>query len=226
MILVLLILAIDLTIACTTSSDTISYSIVQYESEPLPSWVSIDSSSHTLTLNNTNVLEGTSYKFSTEFYASSEPTKVFQKPIFVSVAAASETDASSKYAKIVSYSLIVAIVGVVSLSVLFSLSSPVVLWAILGQFQLLLLLPLTTAYIHSDIVDYLKAFDYALLSMSFIPSDDILGEGTLSLDYNQEDAYLNDIGFGSGSAFANISPLIIFVLMIISVHITMLTIYK
>jgi hypothetical protein len=109
---------------------------------------------------------------------------------------------------------------------MFGLSSPVVLWAILGQFQLLLLLPLTTAYLHPDIVDYLKAFDYALLSMSFIPSEDILGEGTLTLDYDQEDAYLNEIGFDSGSAFVNASPLIIFVLMIISVHITMLTIYK
>jgi hypothetical protein len=78
-------LAIDLNIACALSSDTISYSIVQYESEALPSWVSVDSSLFSLILNNTNVSAGTSYKFMVEFYAASVPNKIYQKTIFVTV---------------------------------------------------------------------------------------------------------------------------------------------
>jgi hypothetical protein len=81
----LLILAIDLNIACTNSSDTISYSLVQYESETLPSWASFDSSSYTLILDNTNVSAGTFYRFMVEFYEASEPTGVLQKSIFVTV---------------------------------------------------------------------------------------------------------------------------------------------
>jgi hypothetical protein len=127
---------------------------------------------------------------------------------------------------IVSYSIIAAITVLVGLSVLFSLSSPLFLWAILGQFQLLILLPLTTAYIHPDVIDYFKGFDFALLSMSYIPNIDISLFGLGTIDYDQNDAYLNDIGLESGSALVNISSMISFALVIIPIHIAILTVYK
>ena len=46
-------------------------------------------------------------------------------------------------------------------------ASPQKLWVVLGQFQMFILLLLTSAYVPKNVADYLLGMDYAMFSFQF-----------------------------------------------------------
>lgn len=98
----------------------------------------------------------------------------------------------------------------------------------INQFQLLLLLPLTSAYLHPDVVKFCTGFEFSLASMNFIPKEQtpILGSKLDVFDYAQNNDYLYDISFESGSTPVNMLSLFLFNLSIIPFHVVVFLIYK
>jgi hypothetical protein len=102
-----------------------------------------------------------------------------------------------------------AIIGAISVvSVGFSmcgLSTPQGVWMTLKQFQLILLILLTGAYIPTSIVDYLSSLKATTCSFNFIPFKDIpyLDKLVEFLDSELFFKELDHFGLFSGSAFVN-----------------------
>ena len=108
-----------------------------------------------------------------------------------------------------------------------NLSSPQGLWMTLNQFQLILLIFLTGAYIPLRIVDYLSSLKATTCSFNFIPFKDIPGLNTLT-DWLSSELPLPQLeyfGLLSGSAFVNNFSLIWIVVILIIVTLIFLMIY-
>jgi hypothetical protein len=95
-------------------------------------------------------------------------------PVYIKIIEYKPSDAV-KAAKIVTQ----AIVGVgatigISVSVA-TMTSPQGLWCMINLLQLLMLLPLTGAYIPNNVLNYIYGMEFAMLSLNFIPIDNIIG---------------------------------------------------
>lgn len=107
--------------------------------------------------------------------------------------------------------------GIVSLA---SLSSPQTIWAIINQFQLLLLLPLTGAFVPQEVVEYLKGMKFVILNFNFVPLSDL---SLLSKLYSyfslpQKVEYLQEIDIESGSTLLNCFPLTLLFAFYLTCH--------
>ena len=125
---------------------------------------------------------------------------------------------------------LIIIAAVIVLAVLVSIlnvSSPVSMWFIINQFQMLMLLLLTRAYMPKRVRQYLTDMNAVLFNFNFIPVyripmiyDFYL---YIKFDHNYDD--LKDIGVESGSTVVNnISTVIILILFTI-IHIVIALIY-
>jgi len=118
--------------------------------------------------------------------------------------------------------------GINLASSLLSLTSPQSIWLIIGQFQLLMLLLLTGAYIPKFVADYLAGMDYTLFSFSFLKTDkwNFLLYFKSWFDYKQENVMLDFIGIKSGSTLINNLSLIFMFIIMMLLHAFVLAIYK
>ena len=109
--------------------------------------------------------------------------------------------------------MIYLIMAIVILSVilasilsLFNESSPNLIWILVNLYQMLLLVPLIGAFVHKDVVDFIKGIDFSSLSFGFINS------GSWSIFYNiysffewkETNSYLNDIELRYWSTILNV----------------------
>jgi hypothetical protein len=107
----------------------------------------------------------------------------------------------------------------VALSVL-SMSSPQSIWFIINQLQLLMLLPLTGAFIPQDVVDYFKAMSFSNFDFDFLSVDKIPVFSHISgvFGYDHDSEYLRDIDVESGSTLVNILGLIFIYMLLVLCH--------
>lgn len=77
-----------------------------------------------------------------------------------------------------------------------SLASPQSAFSMVNQFQLILLIPLITKYLPTDILLFILGMDFTMLSFDFIPIADIpFVNGFISkFDFDQKNAYYQEIG--------------------------------
>ena len=98
----------------------------------------------------------------------------------------------------------------VTASSLLSMSSNNSIWSIINQYQLFLLLPLMGAYMSDDVIKFITGQDFTILPFSFNQvSKKSAFKLTKYLKCDQDNQYLNDIGFESCSALINITPMVL-----------------
>lgn len=109
-----------------------------------------------------------------------------------------------------------------------SLTSPQSLWLIIGQFQLLMLLLISEAFIPRDIADYIMGMDYTMFSFGFINVKDwqLISNPIKHLSYPQSSYSLYFIGLESGSGLVNILSLLFTILLITLLHLLILVLYR
>lgn len=85
------------------------------------------------------------------------------------------------------------------------MSTPQAVWMTMNQFQLILLLFLSGAFIPKMVEDYLKSMRLTTCSLNFIPFKDIpyIKEVIKYLDFVQVNDELDKFGIFSGSAIVN-----------------------
>ena len=115
-----------------------------------------------------------------------------------------------------------------SLTALLSMTSPNTFWALVGQFQLMMLVPMLGGYLHDDVVKYCVGVDYSLFSFSFIPNLHLPGvqHALEYLDYKQEDEYLKEIDLESASSVVNLFKIFQTLSFIVILHLVYLLVFK
>ena len=117
--------------------------------------------------------------------------------------------------------------GVAAAVSLMNMSSPVGVWSIVNQFQMLMLLILTGAFIPLTVRHYLSGMDFVSLNFDFIPFIEVplISDLYLWMKFEQTNGDLKDVGLDYGSTVVNnISFLVILVLFIIT-HLPIALIY-
>ena len=102
-----------------------------------------------------------------------------------------------------------------------NMSSPVGIWSLVNQFQILMLLLLTGAFIPKSIRQYLSGFKFLSLKLDFIPLNKIplISELYGSMKFEQNKDELKDVGVDFESTTTNNIVLLIILLLFILAHI-------
>jgi hypothetical protein len=159
--------AISPQVTCSTTGVAVNYALSPYNSEPVPSWVTIDSSTGVLTGTAPEVDSSTSYSMYIDS-TSSEFTGASKKILIIQV----KPEEPSNFGEfIITATTILTIVGIsISLSKLaVSGHSPVSLWAIIEQIQLLILVMTIDDHIPAEVEYYLSQNTLAMFNFGFIP---------------------------------------------------------
>lgn len=108
------------------------------------------------------------------------------------------------------------------------MASPIGMWSIVNQFQMLLLLLLTRAFIPDKIREYLLGMDFTLMNFNFIPLNEVpmISIPYDWIEYEQYDTNLQDIGVENGSTAANNLSFIVMIMMFITLHIPIAMMYS
>ena len=101
------------------------------------------------------------------------------------------------------------------------------IWMLINVYQMMLFLPLTGAYIHPYVFQFIKGIDFSILNFSILDNT----EGLLKINFmsyfdcTQQNDYLNDIGLQSWSTIINISLSVLFDIWIMIIHILLYLFY-
>ena len=108
------------------------------------------------------------------------------------------------------------------------MTSPIGMWSIVNQFQMLLLLLLSRAFIPDKIREYLLGMDFTLMNFNFIPLNEVpmISIPYDWIEYEQYDTNLQDIGVENGSTAANNLSFIVMIMMFIILHIPIAMMYS
>ena len=110
--------------------------------------------------------------------------------------------------------------GIVAISWLWNLASPLTFWITINHLQLILLLLIMKCQIPRFIEEFISKLNLATWSFNFIPFKDITGFSQLIklFDYSISIYKLDNIGIFSGSSIANNFSLICIVLIFAWIH--------
>jgi hypothetical protein len=196
-------------VTCSTSGVAVSYALSQYNSEPVPTWVTIDSSTGVLTGAAPEVDSLTSYSMYINS-TSSEFTGASQKILIIQV----KPEEPSNFGEfIITATTILTIVGIsISLSKsAISGHSSIGLWAIAEHIQLLMLVMTIDDHIPADVEYYLSHNTFAMFNFGFIPIIKIQLFSHFSdwLDMEESDEIMEKLGMDSRSTLLNHFSLLI-----------------
>ena len=229
-------LPVDLTwsIDGTTS---IAYSLVQIWNNQIPSWVSLSSASSSLVMTTPDVSTNTNFTFGVQATVSGYN---YVKDILIHVvdstpitqSTSTQAKSSTRTPQIVSIlslgaAIVASIVGILGLFLtITSNSSTSMVWSLINLYQMMLLLPLIGAFIHSYVVYFIEGVQFSILSFSLPQNKQRIIEEELSyFEWKQDNQYLNDIGVEHWSTLMNISSSITVDLMILLLHIICVLLY-
>lgn len=125
-------------VACSTTGETITYSISAYEDEEIPSWITFDSNTGQLTGTAPDDFTPTYYSFYLDASWTTHTAGSTQQKITIRVA-----QETTEYQHAVIVGFTVAAVSTVFLTIIASccyLSHPIGIWAIVGQLQTIILI--------------------------------------------------------------------------------------
>jgi hypothetical protein len=159
--------SISLEVTCSTTGVAVSYALSSYNSESVPKWISIDLSTGVLTGTAPEVNSSTSYSMYLDS-TSTEFTGASQKKLIIQV----DPEEPSTFGKfIITVTTILTIIGI-SASILgssFSRNSPIGLWVLIDQIQLLILVMVIDDHVPVEVEYYLSQNTFALFNFGFIP---------------------------------------------------------
>ena len=106
-------------------------------------------------------------------------------------------------------------------------TSPVGIWSMINQFQMLMLLLLTGVFIPKAIKQYLSGMDIVLFNFDFIPFRKVpyISKLYLWMNYKQDNEDLKNIGVEYGSTTVNNISFLIILILFVLVHIPIVLIY-
>ena len=119
------------------------------------------------------------------------------------------------------------IIVVAALTSIINGSSPVGMWAIINQFQMLLLLLLTGAYMPKAVRQYLSGMNVMFFNFNFIPFNKIpfIYDLYLWLEFEHNDEELKEIGIENGSTIVNNISTIAILISFAIIHMVIALIY-
>ena len=117
-------------------------------------------------------------------------------------------------------SMIGTSMGVAVAISLMNMSSPIGLWSTINQFQMLILLLLTGAFIPQTVKRYMSGMDFVFLNFDFIPFLEVpfISDLFLWMNFEQTNSDLEDIGIGYGSIVANNISFFVILFLFIFLH--------
>ena len=113
----------------------------------------------------------------------------------------------------------VAIGIVTSLAVSSSSNS---MFASINQFQLYMLIPLSKAYLHKNLIQYIEGFEFTGLVIDLIDFEkiELLKYPALYYNVENDDEYLSNIGVEYMSSFRNMMFILLMLTLLILIHAT------
>ncbi|CAI2375332.1 unnamed protein product [Moneuplotes crassus] len=107
-----------------------------------------------------------------------------------------------------------------------SLSSPNGIYSIINQLQLYALLPMVGSFLTAKVANVILGMDFTLLSFDFMQTRIIWPFCTLNncMSYPQEDSYLENLGYRSGSSLINTLPILCILIFLMTFHLLLLCI--
>ena len=104
---------------------------------------------------------------------------------------------------------------------LIGMSSPVGVFAMINQFQLLLLILISGVYLSDGVKVTITGMGFSMCNFDFLKLENIniIGDIFNYLSFDQTNQSLNEIGIKSGNAFINISKLLFLFLLLVLIHI-------
>ena len=111
---------------------------------------------------------------------------------------------------------------------LISMSSPIGIFSMINQFQLLLLLLWTGAYISDEVSSFIKGMSFTMLNFSFLKLENIsfLKQPLNYLSFPQDNISLDNIGLKTGNTFINIYKLLLMLVLLIILHLWLIPILR
>ena len=124
-------------------------------------------------------------------------------------------------------STIGASMGVAAAVSLMNMSSPVGIWSIINQFQMLMLLILTGAFIPETVRQYLSGMDFVSLNFDFIPFIEVplISDLYLWMKFEQTNDDLGDVGLDDGSTVVNNISFLVILVIFITLHLPIALFY-
>ena len=131
-----------------------------------------------------------------------------------------------KDAQIATQTMISGIIAIAFVNSIANMASPVGIWSIINQFQMLMLLILTGAFIPTTVKEYLSGMDFVFLNFDFIPFIDVplISDLYTWMKFGQKNENLKNIGVDSGSTAVNNISFLAIILILAIMHIPIITI--
>ena len=202
----------------------ISHILISDPSSPPPSWVTLDASTGVVSLTTPNVTAATPFQFYVQSKVDGD-SNTYVKLIKLTVAAyvyTKKQPTDEVNAAIYLTQAVMAIGAVLSISkAVLSFSSPQSMWMICNQFQLLLLLPLTNAFIPEDVVNYFTGNHFINFNFNSVP----IVESPVSRDFtdyfgnDQNNDSLQNLGAVYKRSILNHISLLTLIAFVVFVHV-------
>jgi len=223
----------SISLSCTTDSlSTLTYALVEYQSQPIPSWVSIDFTNGKITGTAPYVSSSTQYVFAIDI-TGDDFDGTQQKVVYVNVQANADIDqeTSTKTPQITSQQITTPqIMSLVSIAITATItisnaSSLGLVWSIINQLQMLVLLLFLPTYIKEDVRDHIIRHDFTLMKFSFLSLNKIPIVKNMLEHFGDEiiidgnhDGTMKDIELESESVISNLLSLIFVFVLVILLH--------
>lgn len=203
-------------ITCSDTNQTVALSTSSYNSEPVPSWITIDSNTGTFSGTAPEVTVDTNYSFYLDATWTVNKAGSTQQLFTITVTApvvtptpapVVEEEVTGTQAAMTVAVTTAAVLGVAagSVGVCCSGGNPVSVWSILHQLQIVSLILLACSTYPEGIVQYLEGNSFAMINLSVIPTVDLPGiDIPVSwMDKQQQIDILTTLDIQSQSTFVN-----------------------
>ena len=96
------------------------------------------------------------------------------------------------------------------------------MFASINQFQLYMLIPLSKAYLHKNLIQYIEGFEFTGLVIDLIDFEkiELLKYPALYYNVENDDEYLSNIGVEYMSSFRNMMFILLMLTLLILIHAT------
>lgn len=198
----------------------VSHTLLAHGANPLYSWVTINSSTSELEVTPPEVSSTTMFSVVVQTVVNGDASSPVKRVFYLEVTPRIVTPTEDDNINIVALSIIGAGVVIGGGLSSFSKSSLQAVWSLINQFQLVLLLPLTGAYIPTSIIDYLSGLRFLNANFAFLRLQNIVIIDYLYdfLSFEQTQEYLHDIDIDDGSTLINCLSLALLIFGVVFLH--------
>ena len=216
-------------LSCSLSSSTlIVFSLSSYNSEVVPSWISIDANTGLLSLNSPEVEQNANYSFYVDAVITGVSKKI-QRIIKLTVTDWSTWGSqTAKALSITVQSIVWVIITISVFASILNMTSLSSIWSLINQVQLFFLLLLTRAYIPDDVKLIIVGLKFLLNLPLYFSFNRISVFNYIFDNFNFElsNYSLSYVEVNSDSSISNTASLFIMMLIVFAINFVVLILYK